>query len=241
MIGNLFGPSGAGDILKTVFKATPMGVASGAISDIFKSTGIMDDIGKLLDGVVSKPKPGGLGNIGKMVQKMAEQLQQQKGLPTGLMPMDFFDGPAGGVSGAARAAAKAVQSAAGAIGGKAGAGAVSGAMSGMIGGKAGAAAAAGGGVAGGGMGGAMAGMGGGLAGMAQKAIFITTLQQAIQKAATQQNFNLETAINDVWIKLSGLRPQGRQDLQELNQMFQMLEGISRQMNEMQKSAIRNMR
>ena len=90
-------------------------------------------------------------------------------------------------------------------------------------------------------GGMAGGMGGGLAGMAQKAIFIGTLQQAIQKAASQQNFNLETAINDVWIKLSGLRPQGRKDLQELNQMFQMLEGISRQMNEMQKSAIRNMR
>ena len=85
MIGNLFGPSGAGDILKTVFKATPMGVASGAISDIFKSTGIMDDIGKLLDGVVSKPKPGGFGDISKTMKKIVAQLEKQKGLPTGLL------------------------------------------------------------------------------------------------------------------------------------------------------------
>lgn len=235
MIGNLFGPSGAGDILKTVFKATPMGVATSAISDIFKSTGIMDDIGKLLDGVVSKPKPGGLGNISKMVQKMAEQLQQQKGLPTGLMPMDFFEsGGAGAGKWNSLLSGKSAMAAitGGKVGAAAAAGGAMGGMSGGVGGKAGAAAA----------GGAMAGgMGGGLAGMAQKAIFITTLQQAIQKAASQQNFNLETAINDLWIKLSGLRPQGRQDLQELNQMFQMLEGIARQMNDMQKNAIRNMR
>ncbi|MBN8733035.1 MAG: hypothetical protein J0L64_21045 [Acidobacteria bacterium] len=253
MIGNLFGPSGAGDILKTVFKATPMGAASSAISDIFKSTGIMDDIGKLLDGAVSKPKPGGFGGIDKMMKKIIGQMEKEKGLPYGLMPRDYFDGPGGGMSGgmsggigkATKSITAGMAAALQGMGGKTGPAAAGGAMGGMgggmggkfgppggmAGGKAGAAAA----------GGAMAGMGGGLAGMAQKAIFISALQQAIQKAASQQNFNMETAINDLWIKLSSLRPQGRQDLQELNQMFQMLEGIARQMQEMQKNAIQNMR
>jgi len=223
MFGNLFGPSNAGDILKAVFKTTPMGVATGAIADIFKSTGIVDDIGKLLDGAVNKPKPGGLGGVSKMVDKIIKQLEQQQGTPGGLMPMDFFQGQGGGAGG----------------------------VSGGTGGRAGMAAGGGKSTMPAYGGGAKWGdvtlkrgtgaVSGALAGMAQRAIFISTLQQAIQKAATQQSFNMETSINDLWVKLSALRPQGRQDLQELEQMFHMLEGIMKQRHDMAKGVIQNIR
>jgi hypothetical protein len=196
MFGSVFGPTGAGEILKTVFKTSGVGVVSGAVSDLSKSTGAMGEIGKLLDGLVTKPNTGGLaGGIGKSMQKILDQLSREKGIPTGLMPMDFFDGKGG-------AGGKSVSPSPGGAGG---------------------------------------GAGGGLAGMAQRAMFIAALQQAIQKAASQQNFNMETAINDLWVKLSGLRPQGNQNIQQLNQMFGMLEGMIKQMHDMQKGVIQNMR
>lgn len=202
MFGNVFGPTGAGEILKAVFKTSGVGVVSGAVSDLVKSTGAMGEIGKLLDGIVSKPNSGGpSGGLTKAMKKILDQLSQDKVLPKGLMPTDFFEG-AGGKQFTPGAGGKSITPGAGGASGIAG---------------------------------------GALSGMMQRTMFIAALQQAIQKAASQQNFNMETAINDLWVKLSGLRPQGNHNMQELNQMFGMLEGMMKQMNDMKKGVIQNIR
>ena len=52
------------DVLKGVLKATPAGAAAQAMASLVKDTGMMDQMSKLLDGAVKKPKPGGIGGIG---------------------------------------------------------------------------------------------------------------------------------------------------------------------------------
>lgn len=77
--------------------------------------------------------------------------------------------------------------------------------------------------------------------MMQKTLFIAALQQIIQDTASKQDFNLETSISKVWMKLNALRPQGRQDIQQLNELFGALGGMMQQMNEMQKGIFKNLR
>jgi hypothetical protein len=54
---------------------------------------------------------------------------------------------------------------------------------------------------------AVAAVGGavGSAGLVEKALFLTVLRSATQKAAEAQQFNLETQMNDLWNKLGQIR------------------------------------
>lgn len=255
LMGSL-GSSGVTDVLKTVLKASPPGAVAEAMASLVKDTGMLDQMSKLLDGAVKKPKPGGLGNIAETVKKITDGVLKQNGLPTGLLPADFFDQQGGsktagprqggmlsGVGKMVDQALAAVQ-ASGKMGGakmaaaSAGAAGMAGAMAGGGGSKL---AGAGSKLAGAGMTPQTEAMVAGMQTMMQKTLFIAALQQIIQDTASKQDFNLETSISKVWMKLNALRPQGRQDIQQLNELFGALGGMMQQMNEMQKGIFKNLR
>lgn len=248
LMGSLI-TSDMSDVLKGVLKATPAGAAAQAMASLVKDTGMMDQVSKLLDGAVKKPKPGGIGGLADTVKKMTDGILKQNGLPTGLLPQEFFDKMGGSKSAAAGQGGmfssinKMVEQAMAATG-KMGGAKMGGAKMGgakMAGAAAGAAGMAGAKMGGAGMNPQAEAMVAGMQTMMQKTLFIAALQQIIQETASKQEFNLESSISKVWIKMNALRPQGRQDIQQINELFGALGGIMQKMNEMQKGVIQNLR
>lgn len=243
LMGSLIS-SDMSDVLKGVLKASPAGAAAQAMASLVKDTGMMDQMSKLLDGAVKKPKPGGIGGLADTVKKMTDGILKQNGLPTGLLPQEFFDKMGGSKSAAAGQGGmfssinKMVEQAVAATG-KMGGAKMGGAK--MAGAAVGAAGMAGAKMGGAGMNPQAAAMVAGMQTMMQKTIFIAALQQIIQETASKQEFNLESSISKVWIKMNALRPQGRQDIQQINELFGALGGIMQKMNEMQKGVIQNLR
>lgn len=89
-----------------------------------------------------------------------------------------------------------------------------------------------------------------------KAAFISALHEAIDKARKNPQFNLETAINDLWIHFDAVRKfstaaspaaidgeakrlQGM--MQKRAQLFSVLGELMKQRDQMQKSVIQNLR
>lgn len=74
--------------------------------------------------------------------------------------------------------------------------------------------------------------------------YIAALEKAVKKARRKGPFNVETAINDLWIALDGIR-KGQQmtspQVQNANDLVQSLTTILKQMNDTAGSAIQNMR
>lgn len=91
------------------------------------------------------------------------------------------------------------------------------------------------------IGGAMKAMGGQAQAQTEKALYLAVLAAAMEKASTQTAFNMETAINDLWIKLGNIRNdkqsvgkiaemvgQQQQMQQQLTQTLQKLGQMSQQ-------------
>ena len=233
MFGDVFGSPEAGEILKAV--ANPITTAGGAVGGLLKQSGILDEVGKLLDGAVKKPK-GGISGLAEQVKKMVEGMAP---LPTGLMDTPGYGGKTmspgyGGKGMPPSYGSKGMPPSYGGKGGGAGYGA-----KGMPPGYGGKMGGPGYGGSGGGYGGGMAGGMGGLATMAQKAIFIATLQKIIQDVASKPNFNMDRAINDVWMQVSMLRAQ--KAMSDMNEAFGMMEHALKTQHEMSKAIIGNIR
>jgi len=255
MFSNILGPKGVGEILKAV--ASPIGSAGGAVGGILKQTGILDEMGKILDGASKKPGKGmGLSGMAEKMKNMLENMLP----PTGLMDPPAFPDLGGKLS-PAGLAKKGAAGYGGAQGGKS-AGVGGGAVSGALGALAGGAYA--GGKGGGAISGALGGVGGvfaggkgaiskalsgagaatgaggaGLATMMQKAIFIATMQKMIQDIASKPNFNMDRAISDVWMQLNQLRAQ--QEMAKMTEMLKIADSLMKKQQEMQKSIIGNIR
>lgn len=61
----------------------------------------------------------------------------------------------------------------------------------------------------------------GAVGAMEKVLYLSVLRAAIQKATATPHFNLETQMNDLWVKLSNLRQQKPSgDFQKLQEMMQ---------------------
>lgn len=80
-----------------------------------------------------------------------------------------------------------------------------------------------------------------LASMAEKALFIAALEGAIDEAEESNTFDLSGAIGQLTIKLDKLRPEYREDLQELNQMLEMLQNITQASHQMNMGAVQSLR
>ncbi len=106
---------------------------------------------------------------------------------------------------------------------------------------------------------ALAGMGGqaGIVGQSiTKTAFISVLHAALEKASKNPQFNLETAINDLWIHLDAVRRfTGASNVATIDseakklqgmmrthtQLFSLLSEMMKMRNEMQTGVIRNLR
>ncbi len=80
-----------------------------------------------------------------------------------------------------------------------------------------------------------------LASMAEKALFIAALEGAIDEAEESNTFDLSGAIGQLTTKLDKLRPEYREDLQELNQMLEVLQNMMQTSHQMKMGAVQNMR
>ena len=78
----------------------------------------------------------------------------------------------------------------------------------------------------------------GLADALTKAMFVSVLLEAVEDARGKQHFNVETAINDLWVKLGKVRPKQNQ---QMGQILDQVSGMLKQMHDMQKGIIGNMR
>ena len=249
-IGDVFNSPQIGEILKAV--ANPITTAGGAVGGLIKQSGILDEIGKMMDGAVKKPKGGGLSGIAEQIKKMTENMMPPGGVPGGFLDpgKGMPPGYGGGKAGGAAAGVGGKWSAPGYGGGGGskvsgpGYGGGGGKWSGPGSGGTGNSKVSGPGYGGGGgygvgspsgTGGAI----GGLATAAQKAIFIATLQKVIQDVASKPNFNMDRAINDVWMQVSMLRAQ--KAMSEMNEAFGVMERMLKAQHEMAKGIVSNMR
>jgi len=80
-----------------------------------------------------------------------------------------------------------------------------------------------------------------LASMAEKALFIAALEGAIDEAEESNTFDLGSAIGQLTTKMDKLRPEYREDLQELSQMLEMLQNITQASHQMNMGVIQNLR
>ena len=76
--------------------------------------------------------------------------------------------------------------------------------------------------------------------------FISALQQAMNKAGGGGPFNLETAINDLWIALDGVKrgqkaASASMQMQQADQILQSMNSMLKTMHEATMSAARNIR
>lgn len=86
-------------------------------------------------------------------------------------------------------------------------------------------------------------------GMVEKFMYLSVLRGAMQKAAESKHFNLETQMNDLWVKLSQVRQQksggGMEKFQQLvekqAQLQQTLANVLKTYHYAAKSVIQNMR
>jgi len=100
----------------------------------------------------------------------------------------------------------------------------------------------------GGMGAAQAGQGLS-SGAMEKILYLSVLRGAIQKASESTHFNVETHINDLWVKLSQVRQNksndGLRKVQEIitkqSQLLQLVSDINRKYSDMARSVIQNLR
>jgi len=100
----------------------------------------------------------------------------------------------------------------------------------------------------GGMGAAQAGQGFS-SGAMEKILYLSVLRGAIQKASESTHFNVETHINDLWVKLSQVRQNksndGLRKVQEIitkqSQLLQLVSDINRKYSDMARSVIQNLR
>jgi hypothetical protein len=95
-----------------------------------------------------------------------------------------------------------------------------------------------------------------------KLVFISVLNEAIDKASKNPHFNVETAVNDLWVHLESARkvstssaapgapspPMSEGEMRKLQdalakraEMFRLLTNLSQARHEMSKSIIQNMR
>ena len=78
--------------------------------------------------------------------------------------------------------------------------------------------------------------------------YIAALQKAINKAGKPGPFNVETAVNDLWVALDAVR-KGQKltsqtvqaQMQQQAQLLEMMTNITKQMHDMTSSVIQNMR
>lgn len=82
----------------------------------------------------------------------------------------------------------------------------------------------------------------------ERLAFIHALQKAISKAGNSKLFNLETAINDLWVAMDGVKRGQKAVNQELQEqarrqadVMQAMSAILEKMHETSKSVIQNMR
>jgi hypothetical protein len=71
-----------------------------------------------------------------------------------------------------------------------------------------------------------------------KAMYISILLEAVEDAREKQHFNVETAINDLWVKLSKVRPATNQ---QMTKVLQQVTELLKRHHDMSKSIIGNMR
>lgn len=103
-----------------------------------------------------------------------------------------------------------------------------------------------GGVAGGGP--AAAGPGA-IPGAVEKLMYLSVLRAAIQKASETKNFNLETQMNDLWVKLSQVRQHKssesalklQQVIEKQSQVQQTISNIMKSFHDASMSVVRNLR
>lgn len=84
-----------------------------------------------------------------------------------------------------------------------------------------------------------------------KAMFVAVLSDAIEDAKGKSHFNLQTAINDLWVRLSVLKDQGGEPQRNLLKLQQLLEkqaqamgaasNVLKQAHDSRRSVIRNLR
>jgi hypothetical protein len=86
-------------------------------------------------------------------------------------------------------------------------------------------------------------------GIMEKVLYLSVLRGAIQKATQSHHFNLETQINDLWVKLSQLRQnRSNKEFLKLQELFQqrqesssLLSRILKQYSDTAQSLISNMK
>lgn len=78
----------------------------------------------------------------------------------------------------------------------------------------------------------------GLPGALTKAMYISILLEAVEDARGKQHFNVETSINDLWVKLAKVRPKQNQ---ELDQTLKVVSQMLKAKGDMTKAIIQNMR
>jgi hypothetical protein len=75
---------------------------------------------------------------------------------------------------------------------------------------------------------------------AVNAMFIHALAEAADEAAKKPSFNLETAINDLWIKLDRMRPQ-KEQMRTMKDMMEAISGTIRTQSELARKIAQNLR
>ena len=88
-----------------------------------------------------------------------------------------------------------------------------------------------------------------LPGAMEKLMYVSVLRAAMQKAAESKHFNLETQMNDLWVKLSQVKQQKssesalrlQQVIEKQAHMQQIISNIMKAHHDAAKSAIQNIR
>jgi hypothetical protein len=86
-------------------------------------------------------------------------------------------------------------------------------------------------------------------GSIEKLMYLSVLRGALQKAAESKHFNMETQVNDLWVKLSQVKQQKssestlrlQQMIEKQAQMQQMLSNIMKAYHDAATSVIRNIK
>jgi hypothetical protein len=90
---------------------------------------------------------------------------------------------------------------------------------------------------------------GAIPGAVEKLMYLSVLRGAMQKAAESKQFNLETQMNDLWVKLSQVRQHKSSDnalklqqvIEKQSQVQQTISNIMKQFHDASMSVVRNLR
>jgi hypothetical protein len=75
-----------------------------------------------------------------------------------------------------------------------------------------------------------------------KIAYIAVLAEAIEDAKQKQHFNVETAVNDLWVKLNRVRPQQNPVLNTgLSDLLSEISRITGQQSALAKTVVQNLR